>query len=55
MTEVDVTVSPADGVPYQTTVKQSFLPSQLEGLSPGASIRVKYDPSNPSAAIIVSW
>jgi hypothetical protein len=55
MTEVDVTISPDGGTPYQTTVKQSFLPSQLEGLSPGASIGVKYDPDNPPAALIYSW
>ncbi len=55
MTEVDVTISPEGGTPYQTTVKQSFLPSQLEGLSPGASIGVKYDPDNPSAALIYTW
>ena len=55
MTEVDVTVSPADGQPYATTVRQSFLPSQLEGLSIGASIGIKYDPDNPSAAIIYTW
>ncbi|HEY1522854.1 MAG TPA: hypothetical protein VGF70_07555 [Solirubrobacteraceae bacterium] len=55
MTEVDVTISPDGGTPYQTTVRQSFLPSQLEGLSPGASIGVKYDPDNPPAALIYSW
>jgi hypothetical protein len=55
MTEVDVTISPDGGTPYQTTIRQSFLPSQLEGLSPGASIGVKYDPSNPPAALIYSW
>jgi hypothetical protein len=55
MTEVDVTVSPDGGTPYQTTVRQSFLPSQLEGLSGGASIGVKYDPDNPPAALIYSW
>ena len=54
-TEVDVTITPADGVPYQTTVKQSFIPAQLEGLSVGTAIGVKYDPDNPSAAIIYSW
>lgn len=54
-TEVDVTITPAAGQPYQTTVRQSFLPSQLEGLSPGASIGVKYDPDDPSAAIIYTW
>jgi hypothetical protein len=55
MTEVDVTVTPNGGVPYQTTVRQSFLPSQLEGLSPGGTVGVKYDPDNPSAALIYSW
>lgn len=55
MTEVDVTITPDGGVPYQTTIRQSFLPSQLEGLSPGAAIGVKYDPANPSAAIIYTW
>jgi hypothetical protein len=55
MTEVDVTITPDDGTPYQTTIRQSFLPSQLEELSPDASIGVKYDPDNPSGAIIYSW
>ena len=50
MTEGDVTISPDGGTPYQTTVRQTFLPSQLEGLSTGASIGVKYDPDTPPAA-----
>jgi hypothetical protein len=54
-TEVDVTISPTGGSPYDTTVKQSFLPAQLEGLSVGHSITVKYDPANPSAALIYGW
>jgi hypothetical protein len=54
-TEVDVTISPTGGSPYNTTVKQSFLPAQLEGLSEGHSITVKYDPDNPSAALIYGW
>jgi hypothetical protein len=54
-TEVDVTISPTGGSPYNTTVKQSFLPAQLDGLSPGHSITVKYDPDNPSAALIYGW
>ena len=54
-TEVDVTISPTGGSPYDTTVKQSFLPAQLEGLSVGHSITVKYDPDNPSAALIYGW
>jgi hypothetical protein len=54
-TEVDVTISPTGGTPYDTTVKQSFLPAQLEGLSAGHAITVKYDPDNPSAALIYGW
>jgi hypothetical protein len=54
-TELDVTITPSAGTPYQATVKQSFLPSQLEGLSVGTAVGVKYDPDNPSAAIIYSW
>ena len=55
VTEVDVTITPGGGTPYQTTVRQSFLPSQLEGLSPGGPIGVKYDPDNPPAALIYTW
>jgi hypothetical protein len=54
-TEVDVTITPPDGAAYQTTISQSFLPAQLEGLAPGAAIGVKYDPDNPAAALIYSW
>ena len=54
-TEVDVTIAPAAGSPYQTTIKQSFLPAQLEGLSAGSAITVKYDPDNPAAALIYGW
>jgi hypothetical protein len=54
-TEVDATITRADGQAYQTTITQSFLPAQLETLSAGTSIKVKYDPDNPSAAIIYGW
>jgi hypothetical protein len=54
-TQVDVTISPTGGSPYNTTITQSFLPAQLEGLSEGHSIKVKYDPDNPSAALIYGW
>jgi hypothetical protein len=54
-TEVDVTIAPTGGSPYDATVKQSFLPAQLEGLSVGHSVTVKYDPDNPSAALIYGW
>jgi hypothetical protein len=54
-TEIDVTISPAGGTPYDATVKQSFQPAQLEGLAVGHSIKVKYDPDDPSAARIYGW
>jgi hypothetical protein len=54
-TEVDVTIAPDGGSPYDTTITQSFLPAQLTGLEPSAPITVKYDPDNPSAALIYGW
>jgi hypothetical protein len=54
-TEVDVTITPPGAAAYETTIKQSFLPAQLEGLAPGGAITVKFDPDNPSAALIYGW
>jgi hypothetical protein len=54
-TEVDVTIAPADGSAYDTTITQSFLAAQLEGLDAGGAITVKYDPENPTAALIYGW
>jgi hypothetical protein len=54
-TEVDVQISPTGGTPYDTTVKQSFLPAQLETLAVGGAIKVKYDPDNPPMALIYGW
>ena len=53
--EFDVSIRPADGDPYQTTISQSMLPAQLEGISEGASITVKYDPDSPTSALIYGW
>jgi hypothetical protein len=50
-----VTITPAGGAAYQTTISQSMLPAQLEGIAQGASITVKYDPDNPSQALIYGW
>ena len=55
MVEFDVSVKPDGGEPYQTTIKQSMLPAQMEGLSDGQSITVKYDPDSPTSALIHSW
>src|SRR5262249_37982002 len=46
---------PAGAEPYQTTIEQSMLPFQMEGLSEGQAIVAKYDPSAPTEAIIQSW
>ena len=54
-TEVDVTIAPSDGSAYDTTVTQSFLAAQLEGLAEGGAVTVKYDPDNPPAALIYGW
>ena len=54
-TELDVTIAPDGGSPYDATVSQSFLLAQLEGLTPGGAVTVKYDPDEPSAALIYGW
>jgi hypothetical protein len=52
----EVSIKPADGgEPYQTTITQSMLPAQLEGISEGSAITVKYDPDSPTSALIYGW
>jgi hypothetical protein len=53
--EFDVSIRPAAGDPYQTTISQSMLPAQLEGIAEGAAITVKYDPDSPTSALIYGW
>ena len=53
--EFDVSIKPATGDPYQTTIKQSMLPAQMEGISEGQAITVKYDPDSPTSALIYGW
>jgi hypothetical protein len=55
MVEFDVTITPAGGEAYQTTIGQSMLPAQLEGINQGGAVTVKYDPDNPSSALIYGW
>ncbi|HYH58842.1 MAG TPA: hypothetical protein VD790_06435 [Thermoleophilaceae bacterium] len=54
-TEFDVSIRPAEGEPYQTTITQAMLPAQLEGIAEGAAITVKYDPDSPTSALIYGW
>jgi hypothetical protein len=51
----DVSIRPASGDPFQTTINQSMLPAQLEGISEGQSITVKYDADSPTSALIYGW
>lgn len=53
--DFDVTIDPPGGDPYQTTIRQSMLAAQLEGISQGAAITVKYDADDPSQALIYGW
>lgn len=54
-TEFEVSIRPSGGEPYQTTISQSMLPAQLEEITEGASITVRYDPDSPTTALIYGW
>ena len=54
-TEFDVSVKQADGTLYETTIRQSMLPAQLEEIKEGAAVTVKYDPDSPTSALIYGW
>ena len=41
--------------PHQTTIEQSMLPFQLEGLAEGQALTAKYDPDLPTSAVLQSW
>lgn len=51
--DVDVTASGLDA--YKTTIKQSMLPMQMSGLAEGKAVTIKYDPQDPSQALLTSW
>lgn len=53
--EFDVTITPAGGAPYQTTIRQAMLPAQMEGISQGMAFTARYDPDSPSNASLYSW
>ena len=55
MHAIAVTYRPEGGDPIEATIDQSLLPFQLEGLAEGKQCTVKYDPDNPSAAVLQSW
>jgi hypothetical protein len=47
--ELDLTVIAPDNPPFPLTVKQVVAQTQLAMLRPGASLKVKVDPDDPSA------
>jgi hypothetical protein len=49
MMEFDLTVMPSGLPPYPATVRQTINQMQMVQVRPGASVRVKVDPNNPSA------
>jgi hypothetical protein len=55
MHAIAVTYRPEGGDPIETTIDQSLLPFQLEGMSEGKQCTVKYDPDLPSSAVLQSW
>jgi hypothetical protein len=50
--DVEVSFTPDGGAPVQASVHQSFLPAQLQGMAAGGTVKVKYDPAEPTAALI---
>ncbi|MGA2471468.1 MAG: hypothetical protein ABSG64_12365 [Solirubrobacteraceae bacterium] len=54
-TQVDVTISPPGAAAFATSFTQTFLPSQLLGLTAGTAVQVRYDAANPSVAMLVKW
>lgn len=53
--DFDVTVTPEGQSAYDTTIHQSMLATQMQGLSVGKAVTVKYDPDNPADALLSSW
>lgn len=53
--DFDVSIKPRDGDAYQTVIRQSVPRAQLEQLTEGKAITVKYDPDSPTSALIYGW
>jgi hypothetical protein len=50
--DVEVTITPTAGAAYNATVHQSFLQAQLDAMSVGGTVKVKYDPADQAKALI---
>ena len=55
MHEFDVTFTPAGAAACETTIQQSMMPTQMQGISEGIACTVKYDPDKPADALLSGW
>jgi hypothetical protein len=55
MHAIAVTYRPAGGDPIETTIEQSLIHFQMEGMAEGKPFTVKYDPDLPTSAVLQSW
>jgi hypothetical protein len=52
---IDVTVELPGTPPYDVTIQQQLMPGPAQGITPGMSCVVKYDPDDPTSAILQTW
>jgi hypothetical protein len=50
--EFEVMIKPPDGEAFAATIKQPMAPGALEAMSAGEAVAVRYDPDNPTSALI---
>jgi hypothetical protein len=55
LVELDVSIKPVDGEPYQTTIRQALAHDQMTQLTEGKAITVRYDPDSPTSALVYGW
>jgi len=53
--QIDVTVQPPGAEPYDITIQQHLMQGPAAGITPGMSCVVKYDPDDPTSAILQTW
>ena len=51
----EVTIAPAEGDPYAAVIVQPMMDAQLEDLSVGQPVTVRYDVDERTDALIYSW
>ncbi len=50
--DIALTISPAGGAAYETTIRQSVHPSVADKFVDGAAVTVRVDPEDPNAAML---